>query len=51
MKAFRRVFEYIWPQWHRLVTIGCSALLIGMLFSVSFATILPLLKVMMGEED
>jgi subfamily B ATP-binding cassette protein MsbA len=50
MKAFNRVFQYIWPQWHRLVTIGCSALLIGILFSFSFATILPLLKVMMGEE-
>ncbi|MCP4255989.1 MAG: ABC transporter ATP-binding protein [Planctomycetes bacterium] len=50
MNAFKRVFDYIWPQWHRLVTIGCSALLIGVLFSVSFATILPLLKVMMGEE-
>jgi ABC-type multidrug transport system fused ATPase/permease subunit len=50
MKDFKRVFQYIWPQWHRLVTIGCSALLIGILFSVSFATILPLLKVMMGEE-
>jgi len=50
MKAFKRVFVYIWPQWHRLVTIGCSALLIGILFSFSFATILPLLKVMMGEE-
>ncbi len=50
MDAFKRVFEYIWPQWHRLVTIGCSALLIGILFSLSFATILPLLKVMMGEE-
>jgi ABC-type multidrug transport system fused ATPase/permease subunit len=50
MKAFKRVFQYIWPQWHRLVTIGCSALLIGLLFSLSFATILPLLKVMMGEE-
>ncbi|MCP4613613.1 MAG: ABC transporter ATP-binding protein [Planctomycetes bacterium] len=50
MKDFKRVFQYIWPQWHRLVTIGCSALLIGMLFSLSFATILPLLKVMMGEE-
>ena len=50
MKAFKRVFKYIWPQWHRLVTIGCSALLIGILFSLSFATILPLLKVMMGEE-
>jgi len=50
MKAFKRIFKYVWPQWHRLVTIGCSALLIGILFSFSFATILPLLKVMMGEE-
>jgi len=50
MKDFKRVFEYIWPQWHRLVTIGCSALLIGILFSFSIATVLPLLKVMMGEE-
>ncbi|MBW7990078.1 MAG: ABC transporter ATP-binding protein [Planctomycetes bacterium] len=50
MKDFKRVFQYIWPQWHRLVTIICSALLIGILFSFSFATILPLLKVMMGEE-
>jgi subfamily B ATP-binding cassette protein MsbA len=50
MEAFKRVFKYIWPQWHRLVTIGCSALLIGILFSFSFATILPLLKLMMGEE-
>ena len=50
MKDFRRVFKYVWPQWHRLVTIGCSALLIGILFSFSIATVLPLLKVMMGEE-
>jgi len=50
MKSFKRVFKYIWPQWPRLVTIGCSALLIGVLFSLSFATILPLLKTMMGEE-
>jgi ABC-type multidrug transport system fused ATPase/permease subunit len=50
MKAFKRVFRYVWPQWHRLVTIACSAVLIGMLFSFSIATVLPLLKVMMGEE-
>ncbi len=50
MKDFKRLFEYIWPQWHRLVTIVCSALLIGFLFSFSIATVLPLLKVMMGEE-
>jgi len=50
MKAFKRVFSYIWPQWDKLVTIVCSAVLIGLLFSVSIATVLPLLKVMMGEE-
>jgi ABC-type multidrug transport system fused ATPase/permease subunit len=50
MKAFRRTFGYVWPQWHRLVTIACSAMLIGLLFSFSIATVLPLLKVMMGEE-
>ena len=50
MKALRRVFKYVWPQWPRLVTILCSAVLIAILFSVSIATVLPLLKVMMGEE-
>ena len=50
MKALRRVFKYVWPQWPRLVTILCSAVLIAILFSVSVATVLPLLKVMMGEE-
>lgn len=50
MKSFRRVFEYVWPQWPRLVLIAISALLVGVLFSVSIGTILPLLKVMMGEE-
>ena len=49
MNAFGRVFKYVWPQWHRLVTIVCSAVLIGILFSFSVATVLPLLKVMMGE--
>jgi len=50
MKAFWRVFEYIWPQWSRLVVIVFSAILIGILFSLSFMTVVPLLKVMMGEE-
>ncbi len=50
MNAFNRAFKYVWPQWHRLVTIVCSAVLIGVLFSFSIATVLPLLKVMMGEE-
>ncbi|MHC4143571.1 MAG: ABC transporter transmembrane domain-containing protein [Planctomycetota bacterium] len=50
MKAFWRVFEYIWPQWPRLIVIVISAILIGILFSLSFMTVVPLLKVMMGEE-
>ena len=50
LKHFWRVFKYIWPQWHRLAVIWCSAILIGILFSLSFATVIPLLKVMMGEE-
>jgi ABC-type multidrug transport system fused ATPase/permease subunit len=50
MKAFWRVFEYIWPQWPRLIVIVISATLIGILFSLSFMTVIPLLKVMMGEE-
>ena len=50
MKAFWRLFEYIWPQWPRLVVIFVSAILISILFSLSFMTIVPLLKLMMGEE-
>jgi len=50
MKAFWRVFDYIWPQWPRLIVILVSAILISILFSLSFMTIIPLLKLMMGEE-
>jgi subfamily B ATP-binding cassette protein MsbA len=50
VKSFKRIFEYIWPQWHRLVVIVISAMIIGLLFAFSIGTILPLLKVMMGEE-
>ena len=50
LNSFRRVFKYVWPQWPRLVVVTLSAFLIGILFSLSFATIIPLLKVMMGEE-
>ena len=50
MKSFWRIFKYVWPQWPRLITVVLSAMLIGILFSLSFATVVPLLKVMMGEE-
>ena len=48
--VFWRVFDYVWPQWPRLVLVVSSALLAAILFSLSFMTIIPLLKVMMGEE-
>jgi subfamily B ATP-binding cassette protein MsbA len=50
MKALRKVFKYVWPQWRGLITIVVSAMLISALYSLSFATISPLLTVMMGDE-
>jgi subfamily B ATP-binding cassette protein MsbA len=50
MKFFRRVFKYVWPQWPRVVAVVLSALVVSSLLSLSFVTIIPLLKVMMGEE-
>ncbi|HEV57842.1 MAG TPA: PDZ domain-containing protein, partial [Phycisphaerales bacterium] len=50
VKEFWRIWKYVWPQWPRLVVVVATAVMIGMLFSVSFVTIIPLLKVMMGEE-
>jgi len=50
VQSFRRIFKYIWPQWPRLVIIFVTVVIIGVLFAGSFATVIPLLKVMMGEE-
>jgi subfamily B ATP-binding cassette protein MsbA len=50
MGSFKRVFKYIWPQWHRLVVIVIMVMIISLLFAGSFATVVPLLKVMMGQE-
>ncbi len=50
MKALRRILKYVWPQWHRIVVIVFTAVVVGMLFAVSVGTVLPLLKVMMLEE-
>jgi len=50
MKAFSQMLGYIWPQWPRILVVVLSALVIAVLLSLSFATIIPLLKVMMGEE-
>jgi len=50
MKEFSRVFKYIWPQWPRIVVVVTSAIIVAMLLSVSFMTVIPLLKVMTGQE-
>jgi ABC-type multidrug transport system fused ATPase/permease subunit len=50
MRAFKRIFKYVWPQWPRIVVVVVGAIIIGMLLSLSFLTIIPLLKVMMGQE-
>ena len=50
MKDFLRVFKYIWPQWPRVVVVVTSALVVSLLLSVSFMTVIPLMKVMTGQE-
>ncbi len=50
MTSFRRIFKYVWPQWPRIIVVVVSALVVSTLLSLSFATALPLLKVMTGEE-
>jgi ABC-type multidrug transport system fused ATPase/permease subunit len=50
VKSFVRIFKYIWPQWPRIVVVFTSALLVSVLLSLSFMSVIPLLKVMMGQE-
>jgi len=50
LKGLGRIFKYVWPQWPRVVVVVMSALLVALLLSVSFITIIPLMKVMMDKE-
>lgn len=50
LTAFNRIWSYVWPQWPRLVSVVFWSLVIAVMFTVSFMTVLPLLKVMMGDE-
>ena len=50
MGSFKRIFKYVWPQWPRIIIVVLSAVIVSTLLSLSFATVLPLLKVMTGEE-
>jgi len=50
MKEFRRVFQYVWPQWPRIIVVVVSAMMIAAMLSASFMTIIPLLTVMVSNE-
>lgn len=50
LTAFKRIWGYVWPQWPRVVSVVVWSFVIAIMFTVSFMTILPLLKVMMGDE-
>ncbi len=50
MKAFAQMLRYIWPQWPRIIVVVLSAVAIAMMLSLSFGTIIPLMKVMIGTE-
>ncbi|MGB7581611.1 MAG: ABC transporter ATP-binding protein [Sedimentisphaerales bacterium] len=50
MKEFSRVFKYIWPQWPRIVVVVMSAIIVSALLSGSFLAVIPLLKVVIGQE-
>ena len=50
MNAFKRLAKYMLPQWGSIITIFVAVIFIGVLFSASFVTVIPLLKVMMGQE-
>jgi ABC-type multidrug transport system fused ATPase/permease subunit len=50
MNSFRRVLKYVWPQWPRIIAVVASAMIVSSLLSASFVAVIPLLKVMTGEE-
>jgi ABC-type multidrug transport system fused ATPase/permease subunit len=50
VKEFSRVFKYIWPQWPRIVVVIISAVIVSALLSGSFLAVIPLVKVVIGQE-
>jgi ABC-type multidrug transport system fused ATPase/permease subunit len=46
----RRIFQYVWPQWPRLIVVFVTAVIVAMLISISLMGIIPLMKVMLGQE-
>ncbi len=50
LSAFKRVLGYVWPQKTSLFALFFWVIVISLMFTASFLTIIPLLKVMMEEE-
>jgi len=50
LTAFKRVWSYVWPQWPRIVGVVFWSALMATMLSISMVTLIPVLKVMMGEE-
>ncbi|MHC4212709.1 MAG: hypothetical protein ACYSWP_04960, partial [Planctomycetota bacterium] len=50
MKALNRLFKYVWPQWPRVIVVVVSAVMVAVLLSVTFMTLIPLLKVFLVGE-
>jgi len=50
MTYFKRIFKYILPQWPRVIATFLGAVIVAILLSVSFMTVIPLMKVMLGQE-
>jgi subfamily B ATP-binding cassette protein MsbA len=50
MKSFKRMFKYLWPQWPDIIVVMVSAIIIAGSLSLSFLSIGPLLRIMMGNE-
>ncbi len=50
LAAFKRIWTYVWPQWPRVVAVFFWSGLMACMLSVSIVAMIPVLKVMMGEE-
>ncbi|MCF7957483.1 MAG: ABC transporter ATP-binding protein/permease [Phycisphaerae bacterium] len=50
MIHFRRIFQYIFPQYKAIILSVVCALLVAILFTLSIGAMLPMMRVMMEEE-
>lgn len=51
MWPLRKLFQYVWPQWPRIIAAVIAAIAVGFLQSISVATLGPIIRVMMDQEQ